>query len=229
VPLCSRIESIKINSLSVQTLDELPLAIMMRHGQADNNVKRILVGRYIESHLTEYGKRQVADTAMYLKDISIKKVYTSPVIRTIETAKIICKILELDYEVDERLYEIELGKLVGMNFEEIVRKFGNLFLKFYNENDSSLRTYGVESFYSVKSRIKNLLDEIMKNHGDENVLLITHLDPIKAAISTLLDLNPRSLYNWHIHNASLTILRHQNKVYSLGGVNVMGMDRYIED
>jgi probable phosphoglycerate mutase len=213
----------------VQTLGGLPLAIMMRHGQADNNVKRILVGRYIESHLTEYGKKQVADTAMYLKNISIKKVYTSPVIRTVETAKIICRILELDYKVDERLYEIELGKLVGMNFEEIVQKFGNLFLKFYNENDSMLTTYGVESFYSIKSRIKNLLDEVMKNHGAENVLLITHLDPIKAAISTLLDLNPRSLYNWHIHNASLTILRHQNNVYSLGGVNVMGMDRYIED
>ena len=213
----------------MQTLGELPLAIMMRHGQADNNVKRILVGRYIESHLTEYGKKQVADTAMYLKNISIKKVYTSPVIRTVETAKIICRILELDYKVDERLYEIELGKLVGMNFEEIVQKFGNLFLKFYNENDSMLTTYGVESFYSVKTRIKNLLDEVMKNHGDENILLITHLDPIKAAISTLLDLKPRSLYNWHIHNASLTILRHQNNVYSLGGVNVMGMDRYIED
>jgi probable phosphoglycerate mutase len=201
----------------------------MRHGQADNNVNRILVGRYIESHLTEYGKRQVADAAMYLKSISITKVYTSPVVRTVETAKIVCRILELDYEVDERLYEIELGKLVGMNFEEIVQKFGNLFLKFYNENDPSLTTYGVESFFSVKSRMKNLLDEVMENHQDENVLLITHLDPIKAAISTLLDLNPRSLYNWHIHNASLTILRRQSNVYSVGGVNVMGVDRYIED
>src|ERR687888_1447729 len=101
-------------------MNELPLAILMRHGQADNNVKRILVGRYIESHLTEYGKKQVADTAKYLKNIPIQKVYVSPVIRTIETAKIVCKILELDYQIDERLYEIELGKLVGMNFEEII-------------------------------------------------------------------------------------------------------------
>ena len=201
----------------------------MRHGQADNNVRRILVGRHIESHLTEYGKRQVADTAMYLKNISIKKVYTSPVIRTVETAKIVCKILELDYEVDERLYEIELGKLVGMNFDEIVQKFGNLFLKFYDENDSTLTPYGVESFCSVKSRIKNLLDEIMKNYQNENVLLITHLDPIKAAISSLLDLNARALYNWHIQNASLTILRHQSNVCSLGGVNLVGLDRYIEE
>ena len=207
----------------------MQLAILMRHGQADNNVKRILVGRHIESHLTEYGKKQVADTAMYLKKISINKVYTSPVIRTIETAKIVCRILELDYEIDERLYEIELGKLVGMNFEEIVQKFGNLFLKFYNENDSTLTPYGVESFCSVKSRIKNLLNEIMKNYDKENVLLITHLDPIKAAISSLLDLSPQALYNWHIHNASLTILRYQSNVYSLAGVNVMGLDRYIEE
>jgi probable phosphoglycerate mutase len=201
----------------------------MRHGQADNNVRRILVGRHIESHLTEYGKRQVADTAMYLKNISISKVYTSPVIRTVETAKIVCKILELDYEVDERLYEIELGKLVGMNFDEIVQKFGNLFLKFYDENDSTLTPYGVESFCSVKSRIKNLLDEIMRNYREENVLLISHLDPIKAAISSLLELNPQSLYNWHIHNASLTILKYQSNVWSLRGVNVMGLDRYVEE
>jgi probable phosphoglycerate mutase len=207
----------------------LPLAILMRHGQADNNVKRILVGRHIESHLTEYGKKQVADTAKYLKNIPIQKVYVSPVIRTIETAKIVCKILELDYQIDERLYEIELGKLVGMNFEEIVQKFGNLFLKFYADNDSTLIRYGVESFCSVKLRIRHLLDEVMKSHQDKNVLLITHLDPIKAALSTLLDLNPRALYNWHIQNASLTILKHESNAYSLCGVNVMGMDRYIKE
>jgi 2,3-bisphosphoglycerate-dependent phosphoglycerate mutase len=201
----------------------------MRHGQADNNVKRILVGRHIESHLTEYGKRQVADTAKYLKNIPIQKVYVSPVIRTIETAKIVCKILELDYQIDERLYEIELGKLVGMNFEEIVQKFGNLFLKFYSENDSILSSYGVESFCSVKSRVKHLLDEVMRKHQDKNVLLITHLDPIKAAISSLLDLNPRALYNWHIQNASLTILKHEDNIYSLCGVNVMGIERYIHE
>ena len=201
----------------------------MRHGQADNNVKRMLVGRYIESHLTEYGKEQVADTARYLKSIPIQKVYVSPVIRTVETAKIVCKVLALDYEVDERLYEIEFGKLTGMNFEDIIENYGNLFLKFYAENDSTLTRYGVESFCSVKSRIKQLLNEILVKHKDGNVLLITHLDPIKAAISNLLDFNPQSLYGWHIQNASLTILKHENSAYSLCAVNVMGMHRYVKE
>lgn len=201
----------------------------MRHGQADNNVNRILVGRHIESHLTEYGKHQVLDTAKYLGEISIDKVLVSPVVRTIETAEIVCEYLGLDYQIDERLYEIELGRLVGMNYEEIISKYGNLFLEFYTENEEALTPYGVESFASIKQRIKNILDEMAETYSDRNVLMISHLDPIKAAIAIILDLKPESLYKWQIRNASLTILKNDNKAYTLTGVNVMGMPRYLDE
>lgn len=203
--------------------------ILMRHGQADNNVNRILVGRHIESHLTEYGKHQVLDTAKYLGEISIDKVLVSPVVRTIETAEIVCEYLGLDYQIDERLYEIELGRLVGMNYEEIISKYGNLFLEFYTENEAALTPYGVESFASIKQRIKNILDEMAETYSDRNVLMISHLDPIKAAIAIILDLKPESLYKWQIRNASLTILKNDNKAYTLTGVNVMGMRRYLDE
>jgi len=207
----------------------MPLAIFMRHGEADNNVNRILVGRHIESHLTEIGKQQVRDTANYLKEIVIDKVFVSPVIRARETAEIVCDVINLDYEIDERLYEIELGKLVGMNYEDIIEKHGNLFLKFYSGDEQMLDDYGVESFTSVKMRIKHLLDEAMERYPDKNIIFVTHLDPIKAAISLLLDLKPEALYQWHIRNAALTILKHESKIFSLSGVNVMGLDRYLKE
>jgi 2,3-bisphosphoglycerate-dependent phosphoglycerate mutase len=201
----------------------------MRHGQAENNVNRILVGRHIESHLTDYGRQQVEDTARYLQNVPIEKVYVSPVTRTVETAKIVSKILGISYEIDERLYEIELGKLAGMNYDDIIDKYGNLFLKFYAGADSMLSNYGVESFTAVKRRIKDLMDEIKETEHDKNVLMITHLDPIKAAISVLLDLKPEALFHWHIRNAALTILKHESKIYSLSGVNVMSMHRYLTE
>jgi 2,3-bisphosphoglycerate-dependent phosphoglycerate mutase len=208
----------------------LPLAIFMRHGQAENNVNRILVGRNIEAHLTEYGKEQANDTAIHLKRLPIEKVYVSPVLRTIETARIVCSVLGMDYEIDERLFEIDLGKLAGMNYEDIIQKYGNLFLQFYSEADSTLTdSFGVEEFRAVKSRIRSLLDEIAEVHTEKNVLMITHLDPIKAAISMLLDLKPEALYNWHIRNASLTILKQEAKIYYLYGVNIMGMHRYVNE
>jgi probable phosphoglycerate mutase len=198
----------------------------MRHGQAENNVSRTLVGRHIESHLTPQGRQQVTDAAKQLKTIPIDKVYASPVIRAMETAQIVCDAIGMNYEVDERLYEIELGKLVGMNYEEVTTKYGDLFLRFYAEHDPVLDSFGVEPFAEVKRRVKSLLDHALEKHEDSNVLMVTHLDPIKAALSVMLELNPEALYRWHIRNASLTVLKHESRIYSLSGVNVMAMHRY---
>ncbi|HZA64667.1 MAG TPA: histidine phosphatase family protein [Nitrososphaeraceae archaeon] len=199
----------------------------MRHGQADNNVNRVLVGRHLESHLTEQGKMQVKDTARLLKSMSISKIYSSPVTRTIETAQIVGEELGLDYEIDDRLYEIDLGKLAGTNYDEVLNKYGNLFLSFYMGDDSVLSNHGVESFTAVKSRVRDLLDQIMTRHNNQNVLLVTHLDPIKAAISYILDLKPESLYKWHMRNAALTILKQEFKTWSISAVNFMGAQRYL--
>ena len=207
----------------------MSLIVFVRHGEADNNVKRMLVGRYIESHLTESGIQQAKDTGQHLRKMKIDRVYVSPVTRAIETAKIICEINQLEYETDERLYEIELGDLVGMNYDEVIEKHGNLFLKFYSGDDPILDSYGIESFSAVKKRIRNLLDESMKNYRDKNLLFVTHLDPIKAAVSLLLGLPPESLYGWHIRNASMTILKHENDILSLSAVNVMGFHRYMDE
>src|SRR5437016_5141014 len=122
----------------------------MRHGQAENNVSRILVGRHLEAHLTEQGRQQVKDAARQLKSVKVDKVYVSPVIRAVETAQIVCKELGMNYEIDERLYEIDLGKLVGMNYEEVTTKYGDLFLRFYSESDPVLVGFGVEPFAAVK-------------------------------------------------------------------------------
>jgi probable phosphoglycerate mutase len=199
----------------------------MRHGQAESNVNRILAGRHMETHLTEYGRQQVVDSAKQLiKNIAIEKVYTSPVIRTVETAQIVCQILGTEYAIDERLYETEMGRLVGMNYEEITTKHGDVLTRFYSDYDPVLDSFGVEAFASVKHRIMSLLDDLLYKHEDSNVLMVTHLDPIKAALATLLDLNPAALHRWNIRNASLTILKHESKIYSISGVNIMVMHRY---
>ena len=205
----------------------LGLVLFMRHGQAESNVNRILAGRHLESHLTDVGRQQVMDCAMQLmKSIAIEKVYVSPVIRTIETAQIVCEVLGTDYVIDNRLYETEMGDLVGMNYEEITAKYGDVLTRFYSDYDPVLESFGVEAFASVKSRIASLLDELLYNHEQSNVLMVTHLDPIKAALATVIGLSADALHRWNIRNASLTILKHESNVYSVSGVNIMVMYRY---
>ena len=209
----------------------MSLIIFMRHGQAYNNVKRLLVGRNLESHLTELGRKQVKQSSELLKTIPIHKIYSSPVIRTVETAEIASDTLGLDYELDERLFEIELGKLVGLYYDDVLSAHGDLFAKFYSDNDdeNSLLEFEVESFGSVRERIRNLLHEFVEKHEGENILLISHLDPIKAAISLAMNIKPSSVYSVQVPNASINVLKNYQDNLSLCGLNILNMERFLTE
>lgn len=198
---------------------------MMRHGEAENNVQHILAGRHLEYHLTERGREQVASTAKSLKSIPIDAIYASPVVRTIETAKIVSETIGIDYTIDDRLIETEMGSVVGMGYNDALEKYGNIFLRFYHD-DPMLENLKIERFSAIRGRVNNMLDHIAEKHSSTNILLVTHLDPIKAAISRILDLKPEALFNMTIKNASLTILRHGSSDYNLIAFNVMDMSRY---
>lgn len=209
----------------------MSLLIFMRHGQAYNNVKRLLVGRNLESHLTDLGREQVTQSSELLKSIPIHKIYSSPVIRTVETAEIASKILELPFEIDERLFEIELGKLVGLYYDDVISAHGDLFAKFYsdNEEENSLLEFEVESFGSVRQRIRHLMNEMIRKHKDENILFISHLDPIKAAISLAMNIKPSSVYSVQVPNASINVLKNYQNNLSLCGMNILNMKRYLSE
>ena len=198
---------------------------MMRHGEAENNVQHILAGRHLEYHLTERGREQVTSTANSLKSIPIDAIYTSPVVRTIETAKIVSETIGVDYTIDDRLIETEMGSVVGMGYNYALGKYGNIFLRFYHD-DPMLENLKIERFSAIRARVNNMLGYIAEKHPSTNILLVTHLDPIKAAISRILDLKPEALFNMVIKNASLTILRHGSSDYNLIAFNVMDMSRY---
>ena len=199
--------------------------MLMRHGEAENNVQHIVAGRTSEYHLTDNGRMQVRSTAEKLKGVAIDAIYTSPVIRTVETSQIVSETIGVDYTIDDRLTETEMGSLVGMRMKEVLEKYDGLFHKFYYDDDA-LGKVGLEGFSSIGSRMNSMLDYVAEKYPDKNVLLVTHLDPIKAAITQVMDLKPEVLFNMTIRNASLTILKHSSKDYTLSAFNVMDISRY---
>ena len=66
------------------------------------------------------------------------------------------------------------------------------------------------------------------SHKNENVILVTHMDPIKSMLSTVMDLKPKALFELIIANASLTIVKEQDKKFSLSAINAMNIDRYYQ-
>ena len=201
------------------------LIIFLRHGQAQNNTARVLAGRAPGVSLTEKGVNQAHDIGKFLKSLNVSKIYTSPIERAKRTAEIVGSHLDLLPTEDERLYELEMGRFSGMAYDDLFAKHGNVFLKFY-QGDSTIEENGVETFAQVRKRVLSMVDFACKNHPDKNILFVTHMDPIKAMISNILNLTPRSLFELIIANASLTIAREYEGKFSLTAINAMNSDRY---
>ena len=204
------------------------MIIFLRHAQATNNVERVLAGRSGGIPLTELGLQQAEKIATFLQPLKISAIYSSPIERATHTAKIVSNKLNIQYEIDERLTEIEMGSFSGMLYEEMFAKHGNIFLKFYQDNPL-IEKNGVETFSNVKKRVLDMVNYCSQKHDNENILLVTHMDPIKAMISTVLQLKPESLYELIIRNASLTIVKKEQSNFSMVAINSMSPDRYYHD
>ena len=202
--------------------------IFLRHGQAKNNLERILTGRTPGVPLTEKGIDQAEKAAKFLEHMNISAIYSSPIERARHTAEIVGKHNSIDVIIDDRLIELDMGKFTGVPYDEIFTSHGNVFMKFYN-GELEIAHNGVETFSEVKKRILGIVDHVIENHPDQNVVLVTHMDPIKAMLSTVVDLTPTNLFELIIANASLNIFREYKRKFSISGLNVMDPSRFNQD
>ena len=216
--------------------------IMVRHGQARNNVERMLAGRMDGVPLTPEGVRQAEHAARMLASAGVSAIYSSPIKRAAETARMISEECGVPVTVDERLTEIDMGKFTGMTFEEVVSGHDDIFAKFYG-GDVEIAHKGVETFEQVRRRVTGIVSEVVSGGGDAaagsggaadsndddngNAVLVTHMDPIKAMLGEIAGISPERLLHAEIANAALNVFRKEpDGSLSLLALNVMDASRF---
>ena len=202
--------------------------IFLRHGQAKNNIERVLAGRTEGVPLTDTGIEQAQHAAELLEQMNISAIYSSPIQRARHTAEIVGNHNSVDVTADDRLIELDMGKFTGMAYDEIFKDHGNVFMKFYGE-ELEVAHNGVETFDQVKRRVLKIVDHVVERHPGENVVLVTHMDPIKAMLSTVVSLSAADLFELIIANASLNIFQDRDGRFSISGLNVMHPHRFNEN
>ncbi len=202
--------------------------VFMRHGQAENNTKRVLAGRTGGVKLTELGRRQAEGAARLVEEMGIGAIYCSPIERTLHTAEIVGGRAGIQPTVDERLTELEMGQFTGMRYDEIASLHGNVFFKFYS-GDVEIARSGVETFESVRERVRSVAADVAARHPDTGVLLVTHMDPIKAMLADTMGLSAELLTKMIIANASMTVFGRGTDSLYARAVNVVEPARYAQD
>lgn len=137
---------------------------VIRHGQVPSNVKGIISG-WNEEELTKIGIAQANQIRNKLQDIQFDVVYSSPIKRAKQTAKIVAPQNKILY--DARLAEREPGTLLGQSRKNIDRNS-------WNSLDTDRTPEGAETLASGLKRVKNMLNEINEKYKDKTVLIVTH-------------------------------------------------------
>ncbi|MEI6191312.1 MAG: class I tRNA ligase family protein [bacterium] len=162
--------------------------LVVRHGEADNNVLGIISSDPNRPHhLTEKGRSQVLALAGNLKSKKIDLIYVSPFVRTQETAKILSQALNIAPEnviTDDRIHEVYAGELDGKSDAEYQRFFESRMEKF----DKTPK--GGENYTDIKNRMTSFVYDINSKNKDKNILIISHNTPVWLMFSGVLGLTP---------------------------------------
>lgn len=189
--------------------------LLLRHGQTRLSVERRYSGRG-DHPLTAEGERQAAAVAqrMARQRGRIAAVVSSPLQRSRATAVAAAEVLGMEVQIHEGLIETDFGEWEGLTFTEASQRDPVLFEQWLS--DTSVAPPGGESFDVVHRRVRRARDELIATHGGANVLVVSHVTPIKTMLRMALDAGPSLLYRLHLDLASLSIA----EFYPDGGASV---------
>lgn len=188
--------------------------LLLRHGQTPLSIERRYSGRG-NPPLTEFGRDQAAAAALRVGARGgVAAVVSSPLGRARETATAAADALNLPVTVHQDLTETDFGAWEGLTFAEAAERDPDLHRRWLG--DTSVRPPGGESFDEVRERIAKVRDDLVSEYGGANVLVVSHVTPIKTFLQFALDSGPSLLFRLHLDLASLSIA----EFYPDGGSSV---------
>lgn len=155
--------------------------------------------------LSELGVEEMDNLTKYLKARGVKNdvIYTSPSIRTVQSAMMVAKLFKKDYVVLDDLKTRECGKWNGLTFGQILDKYPNGFSDILKYPDK--RTVAdAESSIEFIARVKKIIDDLVLQNIGNRIIIVTHPEVIQAAICAALDIPADKLPKIFIRTGSAT-------------------------
>jgi broad specificity phosphatase PhoE len=156
---------------------------LVRHGHVENPQRKVY-GRLPGWRLSAEGRRQAAAIAAHLRGRPIVHVYASPLERATETADAIAAAVGVSVATDPALIESALGAhWEGLRWSE-VRSARHAELDAYLHRPHEV-DFVDEPFAALGARMARALRTIAARHMGLEVAVVSHGDPIKAAVCHL--------------------------------------------
>ena len=176
--------------------------LLIRHAEHAMGM-RTLAGRTPEVPLSSEGYRQADVLAERLGKLKIDALYSSPILRCGETAERIALPHGLEITTAEELIEIDFGDWQGRTVESLEPE--NDWRRF-NAFRSGVQAPGGELYLAVQLRVVRLMLDLRTRHEGETVALVSHADPLRAALLHFLGIPMDLFLRLEISPASVSVL-----------------------
>jgi probable phosphoglycerate mutase len=181
--------------------------VLVRHGESEVTVRRVIGGWRSCSGLSDLGRRQARalhDRLAETRELAVDVVYSSAYRRAIETAEIIAPALGHDVVVEEGFGEHDPGPdCDGMTFTDFVARHGTPDW----ESDPYAETFpGGETVAAFHHRVGTTLRTVLGRHPGASMVVVCHGGVIDAVLRAALRTPPTGMFEIHTLNASLTEL-----------------------
>lgn len=154
---------------------------LIRHARQNSTLYNVNVS------LSDVGIEQAHLVGKRLTQYNIEKLYSSDLIRAVETAEIINNYLKVPYDIDKRLREADLGDLTGLNDAELRCKYRE-FLSERAKMINDIPYPGGENCEMIFRRVFAVFQEITQG-SEENVGIIMHGGAMRALLTGLVEAN----------------------------------------
>jgi probable phosphoglycerate mutase len=153
---------------------------LIRHASNDYLVQNKIAGWLPKIHLNEKGRNEAANLASRLAHEPIVAIYSSPLERAVETAQPLADILQQKVRVSEGLGEIRFGNWTD---QSVPRLDEDPNWRRWNSFRSGTQAPAGDIMIEAQSRIIREMLRLREIHPSEAIALVTHGDPIKAAVA----------------------------------------------
>lgn len=170
------------------------MLILVRHGRTNVNAGARLQGR-MDAELDELGVRQARSAGEHLRvRFPDARIITSPLVRAVDTAMSI----GASAINDERFIELDYGEWDGLELSKVPRDQWQEWRR-----NPHFRPPGGETLVELDERVRPALEELSEEARTSDIVIVSHVSPIKSAVTWALGTGPESTWRMSLDRASI--------------------------
>lgn len=158
---------------------------LVRHGQSEANVSWTFSYKRFDAPLTALGVQQAHATAEHLRAFEVDALYSSPMLRAVQTAEIFKTSLGLEYQTIEELREVNVGELEELPSSRETWDVHNQIHHDWASGKLDSTFPGGEDYHGLSGRALRAFAKIVAERPGQASVVVAHGMIYMAAVTAL--------------------------------------------